>query len=162
MKKRKIEIVIPVYNEEKELIANITTLQKFCAEYLHSYDWHITIVDNASNDSTKEKSATLVKKLSGVGYHYLSQKGRGRAVKYIWKHTSADYYAYMDVDLSSDLTHLPNLFRALEEGFDISVGSRLKRGTRVEGRTFTRELTSRVLNMHFIQLFFHTSFTDAQ
>src|SRR3990167_8752529 len=44
----------------------------------------------------------------------------------------------------------------------ITIGSRLAKGARVEGRTFLRELTSRALNFFFIRFFFHTHFTDAQ
>ena len=68
----------------------------------------------------------------------------------------------MDLDLSTDLIHLPNILKKLEEGYDIAVGSRLAKGAKVEGRTWLRELTSRTLNFIFIQLFFHTNFTDAQ
>ena len=59
----------------------------------------------------------------------------------------------MDLDLSTDLVHLPRIIKKLEEGFDVAIGSRLAKGARVEGRTFLRELTSRVLNFFFIQFF---------
>jgi len=68
----------------------------------------------------------------------------------------------MDLDLSTDLIHLPNILKKLGEGYDIAIGSRLAKGAKVEGRTFLRELTSRTLNFFFIQLFFRTHFTDAQ
>jgi hypothetical protein len=38
----------------------------------------------------------------------------------------------------------------------------LAKGAKVEGRSFLREVISRTLNFFFIQLFFHTNFTDAQ
>ena len=68
----------------------------------------------------------------------------------------------MDLDLSTDLNHLNKLLKALENGFDIAVGSRLAKGSVVEGRSWLRELTSRTLNFFFIQIFFQTHFTDAQ
>lgn len=162
MKKRSVEIVVPVYNEEKELEENITALQKYCDKNLNNYSWNITIADNASKDNTPVIAATLAKKLSSVSLFRLEQKGRGRAVKRAWSHARADFCVYMDLDLSTDLVHLPVMLKALENGYDIAVGSRLAKGARVEGRTFMRELTSRTLNFFFIQLFFHTHFTDAQ
>ncbi len=162
MNKKSVEITIPVYNEEKELEKNITTLYNFCSKNLKSYDWHITIADNASADNTPVIASTLTKKNPRIIYFRLEQKGRGRAVKRVWSQSKCDYCIYMDLDLSTDLIHLPNILEKLGEGYDVAIGSRLAKGARVEGRTFLRELTSRVLNLFFIQFFFHTHFTDAQ
>lgn len=162
MKKRSVEITVPVYNEEKELERNITILHEFCHKSLASYDWHITIADNASKDNTPVIALTLTKQYPKILYFRLEQKGRGRAVKRVWSQSKCDFCIYMDLDLSTDLIHLPNILKHLEKGYDIVIGSRLARGSRVEGRTFLRELTSRALNFFFIQFFFHTHFTDAQ
>ena len=162
MKNTTVEITVPVYNEEKELEEHITKLHTFCVSALHHYDWNITIADNASNDNTPVIASTLAKKLSNVTHFRLEQKGRGRAVKQVWSKSGAEYCSYMDLDLSTDLKHLPKLIEALENGYDIAIGSRLAKGAKVEGRTWLRELTSRTLNFFFIQLFFQTHFTDAQ
>jgi glycosyltransferase involved in cell wall biosynthesis len=161
-KKRSVEIVVPVYNEEREIEANILKLSAFCVDSLPSYDWRIIIADNASTDNTPVISATLAKKNPRINHFRLEQKGRGRAVKQVWSQSKTDFCAYMDLDLSTDLDHFPKLLGALENGYDIAIGSRLAKGARVEGRTFIRELTSRALNFLFIQMFFHTKFTDAQ
>ncbi len=162
MKKPSVEITIPVYNEEKELEKNITSLHGFCDKNLKAYDWHITIADNASTDNTPIIASTMSKKNPKILYFRLEQKGRGRAVKRVWSQSKCDYCIYMDLDLSTDLIHLPKILKKLENGYDVAIGSRLAKGARVEGRTFLRELTSRVLNFFFIQFFFHTHFTDAQ
>ncbi len=162
MKKISVEITVPVYNEEKELSVNITTLYDFCNKNLKAYDWHITIADNASADNTPIIASTLIKKHPNLKYFRLEQKGRGRAVKRVWSESKCDYCVYMDLDLSTDLIHLPNILKALGNGYDVAIGSRLARGAKVEGRTLLRELTSRVLNFFFIRFFFQTHFTDAQ
>lgn len=162
MQKPNVEIAVPVYNEEKELEKNITKLYDFCSKNLKIYDWHITIADNASDDNTPVIASTLAKEKSKILYFRLEQKGRGRAVKRVWSQSKCDYYVYMDLDLSTDLVHLPNILKALGNGYDVAIGSRLAKGARVEGRTLIRELTSRALNFFFIQFFFHTHFTDAQ
>lgn len=162
MKKKTVEITIPVYNEQEELEKHIEILYRFCEENLGHYDWHITIGDNASDDNTPIIGATLAKKYPQVSLFRIEQKGRGRAVKRVWSERHADFSAYMDMDLSTDLHHLPKLFEALENGYDIAIGSRLAKGAKVEGRSWLRELTSRTLNFLFIQSIFHTHFTDAQ
>jgi glycosyltransferase involved in cell wall biosynthesis len=162
MSKKRVEITVPVYNEEKELEKNIVTLNDFCEEKLSEYDWHITIADNASSDNTPIIAENMAKNYPKVMSFRLDQKGRGRAVKRVWSQSKCDYCIYMDLDLSTDLAHLPNILKKLGAGYDVAIGSRLAKGARVVGRTFLRELTSRALNFFFIQFFFHTHFTDAQ
>lgn len=162
MKKPTVEITIPVYNEENELEESMLTLHTFCKKTLFDYDWHITIADNASTDNTPVLAAILAKRFPEVSFSRLEQKGRGRAVKRIWSQSGSDYCVYMDLDLSTDLVHLPKIIQALENGYDIAIGSRLAKGAKVEGRTLVREITSRTLNFVFIQLFFNTHFSDAQ
>lgn len=161
-KKSKVEITVPVYNEQEELEKHITKLANFCTKNLSKYDWHITIADNASTDNTPVIASTLAKKDPRIELLRLEKKGRGRAVKMSWSKSKADFCAYMDVDLSTDLAHLPKLLDALQKGYDIAIGSRLAKGAKVEGRTFLRELTSRTLNFFFIQVFFNVQVTDAQ
>lgn len=162
MGKTSVEITIPVYNEEKELAKNIATLSDFCSKKLTYYDWHITIADNASTDNTPIIASSIEKKNPRISHFRLEQKGRGRAVKRSWVESGKDICVYMDLDLSTDLVHLPNIIKKLGTGYDVAIGSRLAKGAKVEGRTVLRELTSRVLNFFFIQFFFHTHFTDAQ
>ncbi len=162
MKKLSVEITIPVYNEEKELEAHILKLHSFCVKNLKEYAWHITIADNASTDNTPIIGATLAKNNPLISLFRLEEKGRGRAVKRVWSLAKTDICAYMDLDLSTDLKHLPKILEALKNGYDIAIGSRLAEGAIVEGRTWLRELTSRALNFAFIQLLFRTHFTDAQ
>ena len=162
MEKPTVEITIPVYNEEKELEKHILILDEFCIKELKAYDWHITIADNASNDNTPIIGTKIAKENPKIRYFRLDQKGRGRAVKRTWAESGCDFCVYMDLDLSTDLKHLPNVLKSLQDGFDIAIGSRLAKGSKVEGRSFIREIISRTLNFFFIQFFFHTHFTDAQ
>lgn len=162
MAKTSVEITVPVYNEEKELEDNIYKLFSFCKKNLENYDWHITIADNASTDNTPIIASSIEKKNPRISHFRLEQKGRGRAVKRAWVQSKCDYCVYMDLDLSTDLVHLPNILKKLGVGYDVAIGSRLAKGAKVEGRTFLRELTSRTLNFFFIRFFFQTHFTDAQ
>ena len=162
MKNPSVEITVPVYNEEKELEINIQKLSDFCKKNLAEYEWKITISDNASSDNTPIIASAIAKKNPRVQLFRLEEKGRGRAVKRAWSNSDSDYCVYMDLDLSTDLKHLPNLVKALQNGYDIAIGSRLAKGANVEGRTLLREITSRTLNFFFIQVWFHTHFTDAQ
>lgn len=160
-KKLTLNIVIPVYNEEKELSASIMTLASYCEKHLRDFIWSIIIADNASTDQTYQIAHTLSKKNPKIHAVHLNKKGRGRAVKYAWQKHVADINAYMDVDLSSDLAHLPPLVWSLARGYDIAIGTRNAWGARVYGRTPLRTFTSKMY-IFLIKLFFWVHFSDAQ
>ncbi len=159
--KPRVNIVLPVYNEERELMQSVATLVGFLSKHLTDFSWHVTIADNASTDGTLAIAKKIAAAHTGVSFVHLSEKGRGRAVKYVWSRCRDEYVAYMDIDLSTDLQHFPPLLHALERGFDIAIGSRNTKGSRVYGRGLMRNITSKGYIM-LIKLFFFVHFTDAQ
>ena len=157
-----VEIVVPVLNEEKDLPPNTATLHQFLSSNLSGYEWRILIADNGSADSTLDIAKGLSQQHSSVGYIHLAERGRGRALHKAWLESDADILAYMDVDLSTDLGALPALIEAIDgEGYDLAIGSRLKRGARVIGRPPHREFISRAYSLT-IRSMFLTRFRDAQ
>ena len=155
-----VDIIIPVYNEEKDLPRSVDILSKFLTEKLSEYPWRIVIADNGSTDGTLAVGEMLSSRYTGVNIVHMPQKGRGRALKQVWMESSADIVAYMDVDLSTDLVHVPQLVHAVEEGAHIAIGSRLMKGSRVT-RSFKREFISRSYST-LIRAMFWTPFRDAQ
>ncbi|MBU1327460.1 glycosyltransferase [Patescibacteria group bacterium] len=160
-KKLSLNVVIPVYNEEVELEDSVKTLMKFLEGYLTDFRWKITIADNASTDRTFTIAKRLMRTYRCVEAVHLIKKGRGRAVKHVWGKSRHDIVAYMDVDLSTDLKHFPALVRSLLRGYDIAIGTRNLRGSRVYGRSLLRTLTSKAY-IFLVKLFFWVHFSDAQ
>ena len=158
----KLDIVIPGLNEENGLENTVNTLSAFMFENMDGYEWRIVIADNGSTDATPEIGRRLSAERERVEYLRLEQRGRGRALKRAWAQSDADVVAYMDMDLSTDLAYLPPLVEAVAEGgHDVAIGSRLKRGAQVIGRSAKREFISRCYSLIFRTMFF-TSFQDAQ
>ena len=156
-----VEIVIPVYNEERDLERSVTTLRDYLRGLDPAWSWRITVADNASTDGTLAIARELESRWPGeVGYVHLDQKGRGRALRRAWNESAADVVCYMDVDLSTDLSALPKLVGALESGADVAIGSRLMRGSKVT-RGLKREVISRIYNL-IIRASHGASFRDAQ
>jgi glycosyltransferase involved in cell wall biosynthesis len=154
-----VDVVIPGYNEEKDLPRCIATLWDFLNEHL-PYQWQIVIADNGSTDKTLAVAQALSQQYPRVTYVHLDLKGRGRALRKAWLESKADAVAYMDVDLSTKLTAFPPLIKALDEGYGVAIGSRLMRGSRIR-RGLKREMTSRSYNF-LIRMMFLPSFHDAQ
>jgi len=155
-----IDIVIPVYNEERDLGPSVRRLH----DYLGSdfpFPAVITIADNASRDGTMAVAQGLANELTRVRVVHLDKKGRGRALRAAWLQSDAPVVAYMDVDLSTDLRALLPLVAPLLSGHsDLAIGSRLARGSRVK-RGLKREFISRCY-MLVLRLSLGAHFTDAQ
>ena len=160
MEKQTVDIVIPVYNEERDLVPSVRRLHAYL-EARFPFRTTITIVDNASTDATWPIAEYLAAELPNVRAIHLDAKGRGRALRTAWLSSEAAIVAYMDVDLSTDLDALLPLVAPLMSGHsDVAIGSRLARGARVR-RGPKRELISRAYNF-LLHIGLGAQFSDAQ
>ncbi|MCX5103291.1 bifunctional glycosyltransferase family 2/GtrA family protein [Streptomyces sp. NBC_01768] len=153
-------MVIPVFNEERDLEPSVRRLHTHLRETF-PYPFRITIADNASTDSTPRIAARLADELPEAQWLRLTEKGRGRALRTAWSLSPAPVLAYMDVDLSTELTALLPLVAPLLSGHsDIAIGTRLAPGSRVV-RGPKREITSRCYNA-LLRSVLAVRFSDAQ
>jgi putative flippase GtrA len=155
-----LDVVIPVYNEEADLPRCVYRLHRFLAAHV-PYRSRITIADNASTDRTLEVAHRLAGELADVSVIHLDRKGRGGALNTAWTTSDATVVAYMDVDLSTDLSALMPLVAPLVSGHsDIAIGSRLTASSRVI-RGPKREFVSRSYNL-LLKGVLGARFSDAQ
>jgi len=157
----RVDVVIPVYNEEHVLADSIGTLHAFLEANV-PYDWQIVIADNASIDGTQAVGEALAQRFERVRYLRIPKKGRGRALRLAWTQSDADIVSYMDVDLSTNLDAFRPLIEAIADGrADVAIGSRLHRGAAVT-RQWKREIISRGYNVLVKLMFPRRTFSDAQ
>ncbi|MGW7435962.1 glycosyltransferase [Streptomyces sp. NPDC054849] len=155
-----LDVVIPVFNEEKDLGPCVRRLHEHLTRTF-PYPFRITVADNASTDRTPEVAAALAAALDGVRSTRLEEKGRGRALRTVWSGSDAPVLAYMDVDLSTDLKALLPLVAPLISGHsDLAIGTRLARSSRVV-RGVKREFVSRAYNL-LLRSSLAARFSDAQ
>ena len=155
----RVDIVLPVYNEEHDLPISVEKLVKFL-KGVNQFTSQIVIADNASTDRTWEIAQNLEKQLPNVHAFHLKEKGRGRALRTVWLQSNADIVSYMDIDLSTDLKYLPLMVHGLSVGYDIAIGSRhLQASKRV--RCLEREFLSHTYNM-MVRRMFNIKLSDAQ
>jgi glycosyltransferase involved in cell wall biosynthesis len=157
-----VDVVVPVYNEERALPQSIPVLRDFLAGPDFPFEWRIVIADNASIDKTPAVGEELAGANSGkVEYVRIERKGRGFALKQTWLASPMDVVSYMDVDLSTGLDAFPALIGAIaNDGYDVAIGSRLASQSEI-----TRSLKRRVLTRGYntlIKAMFGTRFSDAQ
>ncbi|MFI9065125.1 glycosyltransferase [Streptomyces sp. NPDC053429] len=155
-----LDVVIPVFNEEKDLGPCVHRLHDHLTRTF-PYPFRITIADNASTDRTPDIAAALAAAVEDVHSTRLEEKGRGRALRTVWSRSHAPVLAYMDVDLSTDLNALLPLVAPLISGHsDLAIGTRLARSSRVV-RGAKREFVSRAYNL-LLRSSLAARFTDAQ
>lgn len=139
-----LNVTLPAYNEAEQLADSVDRLTRFLSGTGWAYE--IVIAENGSTDRTGAIAAGLADTLPCVRCASLAAAGRGAALREVWMASSAEIVAYMDVDLSTDLRHLPELISAVAAGgADLAVGSRLSEGSRTT-RGWRRELLSRSYN----------------
>jgi glycosyltransferase involved in cell wall biosynthesis len=155
-----VDVVVPVYNEEKVLASSIRRLRAYLDDSF-PLPAVVTVVDNASTDATASITSELQAELEGVRAIRLENKGRGGAVRAAWLRSEAEIVAYMDVDLSTSLDALLPLVAPLLSGHSsVVIGSRLGRGARVV-RSTQREVISRAYNS-LLKIALRSRFSDAQ
>ena len=115
----KLTIIIPVYNE-KNTIEKI--INKICK--LSDIKKEIIVVDDASNDGTKEiliKNKNKITKL----IHHKKNIGKGGAIKSAKKYIKGNYVIIQDADLEYNPSDYYKLLNFIKKGHDVVYGSRV-------------------------------------
>ncbi|MBT5139645.1 MAG: polyprenol monophosphomannose synthase [Acidimicrobiaceae bacterium] len=143
----RILVVLPTYDEA----ANIEEV----LHRLHAAvpDAHVLIVDDASPDGTADLAEKIGAELSGEGgRRYVevlrrpSKSGLGSAYREGFRHgliNGFDVMVEMDSDLSHDPAVLPTLLQAVDDGADLSIGSRYIPGGSIPDWSWHRRALSR-------------------
>lgn len=154
-----VAVVVPVYNAARVLNVSLGALRNLLDGAFPAHT--VVIANNASTDSTLEQARCIASGSRNVEVVHLAAKGRGLAIKTAWGSSEAQFLAYMDVDLSTDLRAFTSLIDPLEsDGYDMAIGSRLQ-PTSCTRRCLKREVLSRSYNL-LVRAAFGTHFSDAQ
>lgn len=139
-------MVVPTYNESE----NIERMLRRIHECLPVAG--ILVVDDGSPDGTADIVRTV-----GAGepeVHLLARSGKsglGSAYRagFAWGLARGyDAFVEIDADFSHDPAALPSLIAPLEEGFDVSIGSRYVEGGSIPNWAWHRHLLSRGGNIY--------------
>lgn len=137
-----IAIIIPAYNEERNIIKLIKEIKKYIKPT-------IVIVDDSNNNLTKD---LFKKKRNNIHYfHRTGKKGRGSAVIYglkkILKKRKFDIFIEMDADMShkpSELVRNINYFK--KNSLDMLISSRYLNTSVIRNWSISRKFLSYLSN----------------
>jgi len=141
MKEQSLSIIIPVYNEED----NVLPLHQKITEALDSMGqpYEVIIVDDGSTDNTAQRLKELAKSDNRLKVIHLRRNfGQTPAMMAGIDAATGDILIPMDGDLQNDPHDIPKLLAKLAEGYDVVSGWRKDR----QDHPLKRNLPSRVAN----------------
>ncbi|TLD98105.1 glycosyltransferase [Helicobacter trogontum] len=158
-----LNIVLPVLNEQNCLESSVIETCVFLES--HQIPYLITIADNGSTDNTPAIAKHLCQTRKNIEYVRIDKKGVGRAFlecinRNQQRQEACEFIGYMDIDLSTKLDHLQEVYTQLLNHKAIVVGSRLLKDSKVYNRSLKREISSRGLNF-LLNFLLNTKFSDA-
>jgi dolichyl-phosphate beta-glucosyltransferase len=154
-------IVIPAYNESARLGA---TLEKVLA-YVHAQGWDAEVI--VVNDGSRDNTAEIVRAYSAKDpalrlVENPGNHGKGYSVRNGMLHARGKIVLFSDADLSSPIEEALKLFRALDAGADIAIGSRwLRAETQTQRQPLHRQLFGRIYNL-ILRVTLGLQFKDTQ
>ena len=138
-----VSIIIPVYNEEE----NLLKLQQALHDVLDSQSsliWEVVYVDDGSSDT----SPKILKKIAQEDnvhtrvVEFSRNFGQTAAITAGIDHARGEIIVFMDADLQNDPADIPMMLEKLNQGYDVVSGWRVNR----QDKFLTRTLPSRAAN----------------
>lgn len=146
-------VIIPAFNEENAVGNVIRDIPK---EYIRE----IIVVNNNSNDATKENAAA-----AGATVLDQPQQGYGNAclkgIEYIKQlEPLPEIVVFLDADYSDHPEELPKLLKPiLEDGYDMVIGSRAL-GAKEKGSMTPQQVFGNWLATRMMRILYNVNYTD--
>ncbi|MFH1378862.1 MAG: glycosyltransferase family 2 protein [bacterium] len=140
-----IYILLPAYNEEKNLPLLISRIAEICTSHL---DYKIVVVNDGSSDATPDILQNFSAKLPLTVLNHPHNRGLGRAIQTGFNHIvkAADPHDLL-ITLDADNTHDPETMVSLidksKENYDVVIASRYVMKGKQIGVPWFRKLLSK-------------------
>jgi len=150
-----LTILIPVKNEEKNIIPTINRIEKKI-----NINYEILFVDDFSNDETKKIINKISKQKKNIFLIENIKQGLGESVKNGIYHSKGKYLAIMMCDCSDDVDDLKKYYSEIESNnLDAVFGSRFLKKSIVSDYPKMKLFLNRLFN-YFISLLYLNRYTD--
>lgn len=138
----KYSVIIPAYNEEK----NIFPLYKKLRSVMNRMkdDYEIIFINDGSTDGTRKKLNTISKRDGKIRFLNLSRNfGQTPALAAGFDNARGEIIITMDADLQNDPKDIPKLIKKMKQGYDVVSGWRADRKDRF-GKRFFSGMSNRI------------------
>lgn len=137
--KKTIEIIVPCYNEEKCIRLFYDAIKKVFEEEIPNYQYSIFFIDDGSSDKTLDeiKKVVELEPIGVIKYTSFSRNfGKESALYVGFAQSTGELVVPMDVDLQHPPILLPEMVKAIEEGYDCAAARRVSRKGETPIRSF--------------------------
>lgn len=154
-----LSIVIACYNEEPHLEASVREIIATLADTRYRYE--LLFIDDCSKDNTREIIDQVIASIPSVPMRRIFHEknvGRGGTVSEGILASCGRVRGFLDIDLEVHSRYIPSCVRAIQEGADIAVGSRIYK---LSLSSVHRYVLSRGY-VHLVRLLYGVSLSDTE
>ncbi len=142
-----LSVVIPVYNEEKNLPMLCQQVQEALSTLGRTYE--IIVVDDGSSDGSFGVLARLHRQDPGIKViRFCRNFGQTAALAAGFAYASGEIIVSLDGDLQNDPADIPRLIAKLEEGYDLVSGWRVNRQDPFLLRRLPSQIANRIISFN--------------
>lgn len=146
-RKKCISIVVPVFNEEDNVLSLYNTVTEVMSSLSDNYDYELIFTDNHSTDNTYDKMAQLATTDKRVRVYRFSRNfGYQRSIITGYLKASGDAAIQLDCDMQDPPHMIPEFVRQWDQGYQVVYGVRRVRKENM-GITLLRKVFYRLINM---------------
>jgi len=142
-----LSLVIPAYNEERRIGGNLALVEAYLSSLRQPCE--VIVVDDGSTDVTLDIARKRARGTTALRIvTYKPNRGKGYALRQGMLAARGRLIAFSDADLSAPIDELAKLLSAIEDGYDIAIGSRAVKGAELMiHQPRYRELGGKLLNL---------------
>lgn len=151
-----ISIIIPFYNEEKNLSILLKLLIQEQKKLKEKSE--IIFINDGSGDNSLSELSKLQSRIIETKFKIISHRkrfGKGKALMTGFNESTGDKIIFMDADLQNDPLELGKFVKTLDKGYDFVIGWRKDRLD-----PLSKRLPSAIFNKLILKLFFKSTFHD--
>jgi glycosyltransferase involved in cell wall biosynthesis len=148
-----VSLILPCYNEEAILVANLNLIIQYMESKSHKYEWEILIINDGSKDKTADIADDFANHESRIRViHHPTNLNLGNALQTGFCNAKGDIFVVLDIDLSYAVDHIERMVdKMLETSSDIVIASPYMKGGKVTAVPFLRKIMSKWVNK-FMQI----------
>ncbi|MFA5776847.1 MAG: glycosyltransferase [Parcubacteria group bacterium] len=129
MNSEKISVVIPCFNEEKNIQSNIKKIFKYLEGNFENFE--IIAVNDGSTDKTIEELKNLQNEIPLAIMDNYENEGKGKVVCDGILKSNNNIVMFLDADLAIPIEELEKFIVEINKGYDIAIASRFVPGGKV-------------------------------